>query len=47
MYDPIKSVVRDVKGNMGFLDRFFSRTLLLIGTVGIVGVLTIIVFFLK
>jgi hypothetical protein len=45
MYDPIDSVVRDVKGNIGFLDRLFSKATLLIGTVGIVVVLTFIIFF--
>ena len=45
MYDPIDSVVRDVKGNLGFIDKLFSRATLLIGTVGIVVVLVFIVFF--
>ena len=44
MYDPIDSVVRDVKGNLGFIDKVFSRATLLIGTVGIVVVLAFIVF---
>ena len=45
MYDPIASVVRDVKGNLGFIESLFSRATLLIGTVGIVVVLVFIVFF--
>ena len=45
MYDPIDSVVRDVKGNLGFIEKLFSRATLLIGTVGIVVVLVFIVFF--
>ena len=45
MYDPIDSVVRDVKGNLGFIESLFSRATLLIGTVGIVVVLVFIVFF--
>ena len=45
MYDPIDSVVRDVKGNLGFIEKLFSRATLLIGTVGIVVVLVFIVFY--
>lgn len=45
MYDPIDSVVKDVKGNLGFIESLFSRATLLIGTVGIVVVLVFIVFF--
>jgi len=45
MYDPIDSVVKDVKGNLGFIESLFSKATLLIGTVGIVVVLVFIVFF--
>jgi hypothetical protein len=45
MYDPIDSVVKDVKGNLGFIESLFSRATLLVGTVGIVVVLVFIVFF--
>jgi hypothetical protein len=45
MYEPIDSVVKDVKGNLGFIESLFSKATLLIGTVGIVVVLVFIVFF--
>ena len=47
MYDPMDEFMKDVKGNIGFLDRLFSRTNLLIGTVGALGIFTVIVLFLK
>lgn len=47
MYDPIDSFVKDIKGNVGFIDKIFNKTNLLIGTVGIIGVLTIVVLFVK
>jgi hypothetical protein len=39
--------VRDVQGNAGFIDKIFTKTNLLIGTVGIIGVLAVIVLFIK
>ena len=41
MYDPIDAVVKELKGNIGFLDRLFSMNTLLIGTLGILAVLTL------
>jgi hypothetical protein len=45
MYDPIDVVVKELKGNIGFLDRLFSMNTLLIGTLGILAVLTLILVF--
>jgi hypothetical protein len=45
MYDPIDAVVKDLKGNIGFLDRIFSMNTLLIGALGILAVLTLILVF--
>jgi hypothetical protein len=45
MYDPIDAVVKDLKGNIRFLDRLFSMNTLLIGTLGILVILTLILVF--
>ena len=45
MYDPIDAVVKDLKGNIGFLDRILSMNTLLIGMLGILAVLTLILVF--
>jgi hypothetical protein len=47
MYDPIHAVVEEMQGNIGFLEKILSKPILLLSTVGIVGILTIVVFFLK
>jgi hypothetical protein len=47
MYDPMDSFVKDMKGNIGFIDRIFSKTTLFFGTVGVIGIFTVIVLFLK
>jgi|WetSurMetagenome_2_1015567.scaffolds.fasta_scaffold24845_3 hypothetical protein len=47
MYDPIDSFVKDIQGNAGFIDKIFTKTNLLIGTVGIIGVLAVLVLVIK
>jgi hypothetical protein len=47
MYEPIDAVVKDLMGNIGFLDRLFSRNTLLVGTLGILAVLTFIIIFFR
>ena len=47
MYDPIDAVVKDLKGNIGFLDRLISMNTLLIGTLGILAVLMLIFVFYR
>jgi hypothetical protein len=49
-YDPIDSFVKDVMGNIRFLDNLLSKTKVLygiVGLVGTVGLLVAIALFLK
>ncbi len=47
MFEPIDSNVKEIIGNVRFLDNLFSRTSLILGTVGVIGVVLVIVFVLR
>jgi len=47
MDDQIITFTKEIQGNIGFLENLVTKTNLIIGTIGIVGVLTIIVILLK
>lgn len=44
-YDPIDSLVSDLKNNVGFLDRLLFPRIALV--LGVVGILVAIIFLLK
>ena len=47
MDDQIVTLAKEIQGNIGFLENVVTKTNLIIGTIGIVGVLTIIVLLFK
>ena len=47
MDDPIESLAKEVEGNIGFLEDLVTRNNLILGTAGIVVILTVIVLLLR
>jgi hypothetical protein len=47
MEDPIDSLVKEIEGNLGFLEDLVKKNNLLIGTVGIAVVLMAIVLLVR
>ena len=47
MEDPIDSLVKEIEGNLGFLEDLVKKNNLILGTVGIVAVLMVIVLLVR
>ena len=47
MDDPVDSLVKEIQANIGFLEDLVKKNNLILGTVGVVGVLMVIVLLLR
>jgi hypothetical protein len=47
MDDPIESLAKEIEGNIGFLEDLVTRNNLILGTAGIVVILTVIVLLFR